>query len=84
MLIHAKLCRANDDNSLEVDFGAFDVTTPCLTLPSSIGKGVHFISKIMTTKFSGNPESAMPLVEYLLALNHRGEVGNNPHLYQKQ
>ncbi|WOG92281.1 hypothetical protein DCAR_0311544 [Daucus carota subsp. sativus] len=64
---------ANDDNSLEVDFGAFDVTTPCLTLPSSIGKGVHFISKIMTTKFSGNPESAMPLVEYLLALNHRGE-----------
>ncbi|KAK1384138.1 Sucrose synthase [Heracleum sosnowskyi] len=64
---------ANDDNSLEVDFGAFDVTTPCLTLPSSIGKGVNFISKFMTTKFSGNPESAMPLVEYLLALNHRGE-----------
>ncbi|KAL8124008.1 sucrose synthase 7-like [Apium graveolens] len=64
---------ANDDNSLQVDFGAFDVTTSCLTLPSSIGKGVNFISKFMSTKFSGNPESAMPLVEYLLALNHRGE-----------
>lgn len=36
----------------------------------------------MTTKFSGNPESAMPLVEYLLALNHRGEVSNNPQSNQ--
>lgn len=77
VLIHTKLCRANDDNSLQVDFGAFDITTPCLTLPSFIGKGVNFISKFMTTKFSGNPESAMPLVEYLLALNHRGKVINN-------
>lgn len=64
---------AKDENALEVDFGAFDVSTPCLTLPSSIGKGVNFISKFMTSKFSGNPESATPLVEYLLALNHRGE-----------
>lgn len=68
-------CRAKDENALEVDFGAFDVSTPCLTLPSSIGKGVNFVSKFMTSKFSGNTESATPLVEYLLALNHRGEVG---------
>ncbi|KAK2987667.1 hypothetical protein RJ640_027919, partial [Escallonia rubra] len=64
---------ANDENALEVDFGAFDFSTPRLTLPSSIGNGVNFISKFITTKFSKSSESAMPLLEYLLALNHQGE-----------
>ncbi|KAK3041895.1 hypothetical protein RJ639_002177, partial [Escallonia herrerae] len=64
---------ANDENALEVDFGAFDFSTPRLTLPSSIGNGVNFISKFITTKFSKNTESAKPLLEYLLALNHQGE-----------
>ncbi|KAK3013080.1 hypothetical protein RJ639_008677, partial [Escallonia herrerae] len=64
---------ANDENALEVDFGAFDLSTPRLTLPSSIGNGVNFISKFITTKFSKSSGSAKPLLEYLLALNHQGE-----------
>lgn len=68
-------CRANDQNALEVDFGAFEFSSPTLTLSSSIGNGVNLVSKFITTKFSsGNLESAKPLLDYLLALNHRGEV----------
>ncbi|CAK9152797.1 unnamed protein product [Ilex paraguariensis] len=64
---------AIDENALEVDFGAFDFSIPSLTLSSSIGNGINSISKFLTSKLFGNPESAKPLVEYLLALNHRGE-----------
>ncbi|KAL2555270.1 Sucrose synthase 6 [Forsythia ovata] len=64
---------AKDDNALEVDFGAFNVSTPRLSLSSSIGNGMNYISKFMTTKFSGNSESAKTLIEYMLALSHHGE-----------
>jgi len=64
---------AKDDNSLEVDFGALDLSTPHLTLPSSIGNGMQFVSKFMSSKLSDKPESMRPLLDYLLALNYRGE-----------
>ncbi|KAF0926116.1 hypothetical protein E2562_021830 [Oryza meyeriana var. granulata] len=64
---------AKDDNSLEVDFGALDLSTPHLTLPSSIGNGLQFVSKFMSSKLSGKPESMKPLLDYLLTLNYRGE-----------
>uniref|UniRef100_A0A0E0DBR9 Sucrose synthase n=1 Tax=Oryza meridionalis TaxID=40149 RepID=A0A0E0DBR9_9ORYZ len=64
---------AKDDNSLEVDFGALDLSTPHLTLPSSIGNGLQFVSKFMSSKLGGKPESMKPLLDYLLTLNYRGE-----------
>ncbi|KAL6603412.1 hypothetical protein ACP70R_043773 [Stipagrostis hirtigluma subsp. patula] len=64
---------AKDDNSLEVDFGALDLSTPHLTLPSSIGNGLQFVSRFMSSKLSDKPESMKPLLDYLLALNYRGE-----------
>nr|APR63141.1 sucrose synthase 7 [Triticum aestivum] len=64
---------AKDDNSLEVDFGALDLSTPHLTLPSSIGNGMQFISKFMSSKLNEKPESMKPLLDYLLTLNYRGE-----------
>lgn len=67
--------RAKDDNSLEVDFGALDLSTPHLTLPSSIGNGLQFVSKFMSSKLGDKPETGMkPLLDYLLSLNYRGEV----------
>ena len=67
--------RAKDDNSLEVDFGALDLSTPHLTLPSSIGNGLQFVSKFMSSKLGDKPEISMkPLLDYLLSLNYRGEV----------
>ncbi|KAF5201293.1 Sucrose synthase, partial [Thalictrum thalictroides] len=64
---------AKDDNALEVDFGAFDFSLPRLTLSSSIGKGVDYVSKFMSSKLRGDSESAKALLDYLLALNHQGE-----------
>lgn len=65
--------RANDENSLEIDFGAFDVGTPKLALSSSIGNGLGYISKFMTSELGGKIESAKPLVDYLLTLERNGE-----------
>ncbi|KAL6967478.1 Sucrose-cleaving enzyme [Sarracenia purpurea var. burkii] len=65
--------RAKDENTFEVDFGAYDFSTPRLTLSSSIGNGVDYISKFLTSKIGGDLERAKPLLEYLLALNYHGE-----------
>lgn len=67
-------CRANDENALELDFGAMDFDTPRLTLSSSVGKGLNFITKFLTSKLNGPLEKAQPLVDYLLSLNYQGEV----------
>ncbi|KAG5617692.1 hypothetical protein H5410_017516 [Solanum commersonii] len=64
---------AKDDNALEVDFGAFDYSHPRLALSSSVGNGLNFVSKVMSSKLGGKPEEAQPLLDYLLALNHQGE-----------
>ncbi|KAG8373534.1 hypothetical protein BUALT_Bualt11G0034200 [Buddleja alternifolia] len=64
---------ANDENALEIDFGAMDFSLPHLTLSSSIGNGVHYISKFLTSKINNVPGSAQSLVDYLLSLNHQGE-----------
>lgn len=63
--------RANDDNSLEVDFGALDLSTPHLTLPSSIGNGMQFVSRFMSSRLAGT--RMKPMLDYLLALSHRGD-----------
>lgn len=67
-------CRANDENALELDFGAMDFDTPHLTLSSSIGNGLNFITKFLTSKLNGPLEKAQPLVDYLLSLNYQGDV----------
>jgi hypothetical protein len=74
------LCRAKDENALEVDFSAFDFSIPHLTLSSSIGKGNNFVAKFVTSKLSGRMENAQPLVDYLLSLKHLGEVWERQNL----
>ncbi|CDP01701.1 unnamed protein product [Coffea canephora] len=64
---------ANDENALELDFGAMDYSIPHLTLSSSIGNGVTYVSKFLASKLNGSPCSAQPLVDYLLSLNYQGE-----------
>lgn len=53
----------------------FDIGTPKLTLSSSIGNGLGYVSKFMTSVLGGKRESAKPLVDYLLTLERNGEVG---------
>ncbi|XP_047149059.1 sucrose synthase 6-like [Vigna umbellata] len=64
---------ANDENSLELDFGAIDFTTPRMVLSSSIGSGLNFTTKILTSRLSEGSPSVNPLLEYLLSLNYQGE-----------
>ncbi|CAN1758850.1 Sucrose synthase 5 [Linum perenne] len=64
---------SEDDQALELDFGAFEHSMPHLTLSSSIGNGMNFLSKFITSKLNGKPENAQPLVDYLLSLEHHGE-----------
>ncbi|XP_030472334.2 sucrose synthase 7 [Syzygium oleosum] len=64
---------ANDDNALEIDFEATDFTTPRMALPSSIGNGLNFLTKLMTSRLSKDSQSAKSFLEFLLALNHHGE-----------
>ena len=66
--------RAKDENALEVDFGALQYSTPRLNLSSSIGNGMNFISKFLSTKLWVEKEAATPLVEHLLSLNHHDDV----------
>lgn len=67
-------CRAKDEHSLELDFGALDFSLPKLTLSSSIGNGTNFISKVLGSRLGGSSESARALLEHLLAMNYHGEV----------
>ncbi|XP_021745173.1 sucrose synthase 5-like isoform X1 [Chenopodium quinoa] len=64
---------AKDDNALEVDFGALEYSTPRLALSSSIGKGIYFISKFLSSKLYGEKEAAKPLVEHLLSMKHHDD-----------
>ncbi|XP_019710993.1 sucrose synthase 7 [Elaeis guineensis] len=64
---------AKDENALEVDFGAFDLKMPCLSLPSSIGNGTQFVCKFLSSKLNEKSDSMKSLLDYLLTLNHRGE-----------
>lgn len=67
-------CRAKDEYALEIDFGAVDFSTPRLTLSSSIGNGLSYVSKFLTSKLNATSASAQCLVDYLLTLNHQGDV----------
>ncbi|XVF71019.1 hypothetical protein PTKIN_Ptkin12aG0000800 [Pterospermum kingtungense] len=64
---------SKDENALEVDFGAFEFSVPKLTMSSSIGNGLNFVSKFITAKLSGRVDNAQPLVDYLLSLEYQGE-----------
>ncbi|XP_021856028.1 sucrose synthase 5 isoform X2 [Spinacia oleracea] len=64
---------ATDENALEVDFGALEHSTPHLTLSSSIGKGMNFVSKFLSSKLWAEKEAAKPLVEHMLSMKHRDD-----------
>ncbi|CAL1369303.1 unnamed protein product [Linum trigynum] len=64
---------AKDENALEVEFGAFDFSSPHLTLSSSIGDGVKYISKFLSPKLVASSHSSKKLVDYLIGLNYHGD-----------
>uniref|UniRef100_J3LIQ9 Sucrose synthase n=1 Tax=Oryza brachyantha TaxID=4533 RepID=J3LIQ9_ORYBR len=69
-LVDDKWGAYDEESQLEVDFGALDLSTPHLTLPSSIGNGAQLVSRFLSSKLS---DKKKPLLDYLLALSHRGD-----------
>lgn len=65
------IIRAMDENAFEVDFGALDFPLPRLSLSSSVGNGLSFVSSKLGGRLNDNQQS---LVDYLLSLEHQGEV----------
>lgn len=68
------MCRASDENALEMDFGAIDFSTPRMALSSSIGNGLNFTTRVLSSRLSESSNCTNPLLDYLLSLNHQGEV----------
>ncbi|CAB4311890.1 unnamed protein product [Prunus armeniaca] len=66
---------ANDENALEIDFGGIDFATPRMKLPSSIGNGLNFILKLISSRLAtaNSSDYAKPLLDYLLQLHYHGE-----------
>ncbi|XP_052190356.1 sucrose synthase 6-like [Diospyros lotus] len=64
---------AADENALEVDFGAVEFSVPRLTLSSSIGSGIQFVSRFLSANLYTGSQPAQALIDYLLSLNHHGE-----------
>ncbi|XP_031477791.1 sucrose synthase 7-like [Nymphaea colorata] len=64
---------AKDENSLELDFGAFDSSLPKISLPSSIGNGAQFISRYLSSKLTKDSSTSKQLLEFLRTYQYKGE-----------
>jgi hypothetical protein len=70
--------RSLDPFVLELDFGPFNAQFPRLTIPKSIGNGVQFLNRHLSSRLFHNPESMEPLLEFLQLHKYRGEVSSQP------
>ncbi|XP_024356635.1 sucrose synthase 3 [Physcomitrium patens] len=59
---------------LELDFEPFNAHFPRMTRPSSIGHGVQFLNRHLSSKLFQNPESMEPLFQFLRLHTYRGET----------
>ncbi|CAI7793840.1 unnamed protein product [Closterium sp. NIES-54] len=60
---------------LELDFGPFNASFPRLTQPRSIGHGVHFLNRYLSSRiFTSQQGSIKPLVDFLRLHSYRGQV----------
>jgi len=59
---------------LELDFEPFNARFPHMTRPSSIGHGVQFLNRHLSSQLFATPESMEPLFQFLRLHSYRGEV----------
>ncbi|CAL5425969.1 unnamed protein product [Camellia sinensis] len=65
---------ANDNYVLELDFEPFNATFPRPTRSSSIGNGVQFLNRHLSSIMFRNRDSLEPLLDFLRAHNHKGHA----------
>lgn len=66
--------RSDDAYVLELDFEPFNATFPRPNRSSSIGNGVQFLNRHLSSMLFGNKDSLEPLLDFLQAHNHKGHV----------
>ncbi|KAA8548964.1 hypothetical protein F0562_000648 [Nyssa sinensis] len=64
----------NENYVLELDFEPFNATFPRPTRSSSIGNGVQFLNRHLSSVMFRNKESLEPLLEFLRTHKHNGHV----------
>lgn len=66
--------RCNDKYVLELDLEPFNATFPRPTRSSSIGNGVQFLNRHLSSIMFRNKESLEPLLDFLRTHKHDGHV----------
>jgi sucrose synthase len=59
---------------LELDFEPFNASFPRPSMSKSIGNGVQFLNRHLSSKLFQDKESLYPLLNFLKAHNHKGTV----------
>eukprot|EP00245_Coleochaete_scutata_P002204 TRINITY_DN12892_c0_g1_i2.p1 TRINITY_DN12892_c0_g1~~TRINITY_DN12892_c0_g1_i2.p1 ORF type:complete len:860 (+),score=151.07 TRINITY_DN12892_c0_g1_i2:306-2885(+) len=59
---------------LELDFGPFNESLPHLTRPQSIGNGVQFLNRHLSSRLFRDPAGMQPLFEFLRLHKYHGEM----------
>ncbi|XP_020206449.1 sucrose synthase 2 isoform X1 [Cajanus cajan] len=72
----------NGKNMLEVDFEPFNATFPGPTRSSSIGNGVQFLNRHLSSFMFRNKESLEPLLAFLRAHKYDGHVSLSKSIIQ--
>ena len=69
------LCfRINENFVLELDFEPFNATFPRPTRSASIGNGVQFLNRHLSSIMFRNKDSLQPLLDFLRAHKYKGHV----------
>ena len=67
-------CSVRDPFVLELDFGPFNANFPHMTRPSSIGHGVEFLNRHLSSKLFQTADGVDPLFQFLRMHTYRGQV----------
>ncbi|KAK9265676.1 hypothetical protein L1049_012564 [Liquidambar formosana] len=65
---------SNDNFVLELDFEPFNASFPRPNRSSSIGNGVQFLNRHLSSIMFRNKDSLVPLLDFLRAHNYKGHV----------
>ena len=67
----------NNNFVLELDFEPFNASFPRPSLSKSIGNGVQFLNRHLSSKLFHDKESMYPLLNFLRAHNYKGVVSEH-------
>jgi hypothetical protein len=68
--------RHNDPYMLELDFEPFNVSVPRPNRSSSIGNGVQFLNRHLSSIMFRNRDCLEPLLDFLRGHRHKGHVSS--------